>query len=242
MLKTRIVIFIAIISIFFKVSAQTSTEVIEKYLEVTNTKSALPSLKNFTYQKTYKANASTDFTEEVSVISSENKLSRKKSILERDFFYILNDNAGWIKIPMGSRDKAPNYTVKDLNAKERSDLADEIKDGLLPFVNFEEKGYQQVGEVSSVKIDEVDCYKITISRGDTKIDYFFDSTTGLLKREILTEGSIIHTSDITKFATAKNGVIYPSEAIYSNTKDKRRTIVTTVWLLDAVPQANMFLK
>ncbi len=242
MSKTKIIIFVGIICIFSKVSAQTSVEVIEKYLEATNTKNALPSLKNFTYQKTYKANASTDFTEEVSVISSENKLSRKKSILERDFFYILNDNAGWIKIPMGSRDKAPNYTIKDLNAKERTDLADEIKDGLLPFVNFEEKGYQQLGELSEVKIEEVECYKITISRGDTKIEYFFDSKTGLLKREIITEGNIIHTSDITKFSTTKNGVMYPSEAIYSNTKDKRRTIISTVWVLDAVPSANMFLK
>ena len=100
--------------------AQTAAEVVNKFLEAAGGEEKISAIKTFQYKRAYKANAATDFNEEVTIASSENKFSRKKSILDRDFYYVLNGNAGWLKIPMGSRDKAPSYTTKDLNEKRKA--------------------------------------------------------------------------------------------------------------------------
>jgi hypothetical protein len=222
--------------------AQTGEILVNKYLEATGGKEKISNLKNFGYKKSYSSNAATDYKEEVNVVSAENKFFRKKSILERDFYYVLNGNSGWIKIPMGSRDKAPTYTTKDLNEKEKNDLLNEVTDGLLPFVDFASKGYTQVGELKNYEIDGNACEVLTIEKGTTKREYYFDKTNGLLKREIATINGITHTTDHLKYGETDNGIKYPSESSYINTKDKKKTSVNTEWILDALPQANMFKK
>jgi hypothetical protein len=242
MKQVKSLLFLVFTLPFYFTQAQSSKEIIEKYLEVTNTKDNLEIMKNFTYKKKYVANAATDFEEEVSVIENGTRLSRKKSILDRDFFYVLNGSQGWIRIPMGSRDKAPNYTVKDLNAKERDELRNEVMDGLLPFVNFEAKGYKQVGTVRSALINGTDCFIFNIEKGDIKREYAFDKSSGFLKREIFINKGITHTTDHTKYGKTKNDIQYPIESNYENSKDKKKTKVTSEWILETLPAANLFVK
>ncbi len=240
MKKLSILIMMAAFPLF--VEAQTATEVVDKFLIAAGGEDKISAIKTFQYKRGYKANAATDYDEEVTIASGENKFSRKKSILDRDFYYVLNGSSGWLKIPMGSRDKAPTYTTKDLNDKEKADLMLEVKDGLMPFYNFESKGYKQVGSVEDVTIDGKAASKLTIEKAGIRREYYFDRTNGLLVREIWVVNGITHTLDHKKYEDSKLGVKLPVESSYFNTKDKKNTAVTTEWILENPTQGVSFIK
>ncbi len=222
--------------------AQTADEVIAKYTVAVGGKELVTGVKSYSYNRSYKANASTDYSEEVTVLVADNKLNRKKSILERDFFYVLNGNSGWIKIPMGSRDKAPNYMSKDLNGKEVSDLSEEISDGLAAFVDYKEKGYTLIGGVTSEKVENTDCDVLKFEKGGNKKTFAFDKNTGLLKKEEIVSNGITTTIIHTKYGETKTGLKYPTESNYYNTKDKKNVKLNTDLTINVAPEAAMFVK
>lgn len=240
MTKLSTLILMAILP--FYTEAQTANEVVEKFLTAAGGEDKIASIKTFQYKRAYKANAATDYDEEVTIASSDNKFSRKKSILDRDFYYVLNGNAGWLKIPMGSRDKAPTYTTKDLNEKEKGDLMLEVKDGLMPFYDFAAKGYKLVGAVEDALVDGKTTSKIVLEKTGIKREYYFDKTSGLLVRETWLVNGVTHTLDHKKYGDTKLGVKLPVESGYINTKDKKNTAVTTEWVLDNPTQGVSFIK
>lgn len=241
-MRNNLKILVVLLGTMLTAKAQTSDEVVDKYLEAVSGKTIINDVKSYTYTKSYKANASTDYDEEVNIIVADKKLSRKKSILERDFFYVLNGGNGWIKIPMGSRDKAPNYMSKDLNSKEVGELVDEITDGLAPFVNFTGKGYKQVGSVTSEKVDGQDCSVFTIEKGGLKKTFAFNKSTGLLVSEEWTVSGVNHSLIHKEYSKTEFGLKYPSESVYYNTKDKKSTKVSTLLVVNTGIEASMFVK
>jgi hypothetical protein len=240
MKKLSTLILMAVLPLFTE--AQTAAEVVNKFLEAAGGEDKISVIKTFQYKRSYKANAATDYDEEVTIASGENKFSRKKSILDRDFYYVLNGNAGWLKIPMGSRDKAPSYTTKDLNEKEKGDLMLEVKDGLMPFYNFEAKGYKLQEGATDANIDGKSTSKLTIEKTGIKREYYFDKSNGLLVRETWIVNGITHTLDHKKYDDTKLGVKLPVESSYFNTKDKKVTAVTTEWILENPTQGVSFIK
>jgi hypothetical protein len=143
---------------------------------------------------------------------------------------------------MGSRDKAPSYTTKDLNEKEKGDLMLEVKDGLMPFYNFEAKGYKLVGGVQDATIDGKSTSKLTIEKTGIKREYYFDKSNGLMVRELWIVNGITHTLDHKKYVDTKLGVKLPVESNYMNTKDKRNTAVVTEWILENPTRGVSFIK
>jgi putative salt-induced outer membrane protein len=240
MKKLRILILMTFVP--FLSNAQTATDVISNFLAAAGGEDNIASIQTFQYKRAYKANAATDYTEEVTIASNENKFSRKKSILDRDFYYVLNGNVGWLKIPMGSRDKAPTYTTKDLNDKEKADLMLEVKDGLMPFYKFESKGYKLTSPIEDATIDGKITSKLAIEKAGVKREYYFDKASGLLVREIWLVNGITHTLDHKKYEDTKLGVKLPVESGYFNTKDKKNTAVTTEWILENPTQGVSFIK
>lgn len=213
----------------FFAAAQTADAVIEKYLTATDAKGKIENIASFKYNRSYVANATTDYDEEVVIVGEKNQLSRKKTLLKRDFFYVLNNNEGWVKIPMGSLDKKPTYSVKSLGTKEITSLRAETTDGVLPFVNFEKKGYKLSSPVSATTIDGKAATKLAIEKDGLKREYYFDNNTGLVLRETSTENGITHTIDNTKYDVTSIGVKLPVSGTYINTKDKRKNNITTTW-------------
>ena len=234
-------IFLLILLPFLSV-AQNDDAVIDKYLEATGGKEKIEEISAFKYNRSYVANATTDFDEEVVIAGDKNQLSRKKTLLKRDFYYILNGNQGWIKIPMGSPDKKPTYSTKDLSSKELAELSVEAKDGVLPFVNYEKKGYKLTAPVSAATVEGKATTKLAIEKNGIKREYYFDNTTGLVSREVLIENGITHTMDYTKYDTTPIGVKLPTAYTYINTKDKRKTNVTTKWTFDKPLEGIAFTK
>lgn len=226
----------------FLSEAQSADAVIDKYLEATEGKGKIEEVNTFKYNRSYVANATTDYDEEVVVVGDKNQLSRKKTLLKRDFYYVLNGNQGWIKIPMGSPDKKVTYSTKDLSGKEVTELSVEAKDGVLPFVNYEEKGYKLTAPVSAATVEGKATSKLAIEKNGIKREYYFDNATGLIIREVLVENGITHTMDYTRYDTTPIGVKLPVAYTYINTKDKRKTNVTTKWTFDKATEGIAFTK
>ncbi len=222
--------------------AQTPEALIEKYLDATGGKDKIEDISTFKYNRSYVANATTDYDEEVVVVGEKNQLSRKKTLLKRDFYYILNGKQGWVKIPMGSQDKKVNYSAKDLSAKEVTELSVEAQDGILPFVNYEKKGYKLTSSVSAATVDGKATTKLAIEKDGIKREYYFDNSTGLVAREVLIENGITHTMDYTKYDTTSIGVKLPVAYTYINTKDKRKNNVSTKWTFDKPAEGVAFTK
>lgn len=202
----------------------------------------LEKISAYKYNREYVAKANTDYTEEVVIVPEKNLLSRKKTLLRRDFFYVLNGNEGWIKIPMGSLDKKPTYNTKGFSKAEVEEHQQEVNEGIFPFIDFTSKGFKLTAPVSTVTLEGKSVTKLAIEKGNVKREYYFDNTTGLLSREILVEGGITHTTDYLKFASTSIGVKLPVEASYINTRDKRKTNITTQWTFENPTEDIIFTK
>jgi hypothetical protein len=187
----RILILAFITMLSFASNAQTTEDVVNKYLEATNLKGKIADLDAFQFTRLYKSSTTTEYSETIAIQSKDSKYYKKKSILDRDFYYILNGNAGFIKIPVGSRDKTANFTVKDFNEKEKADYQNEVKDGILPFFEATDKGY--TATTSTETVDGESFNKISLDKASIKRMYWFDKSSGLLKRESWTIGGVTHT-------------------------------------------------
>lgn len=238
----RILKSLLLLVVPFLASAQSADDVVNKFLEATGGKGKIENIHTFKYNRSYVANANTDYDEEVVIAGDKNQLSRKKTLLKRDFFYVLNGNQGWVKIPMGSPDKKITYSTKDLTSKEVSELAIEAKDGLFPFINYEAKGYKLTAPVSAATVEGKATTKLAIEKSGIKREYYFDNATGLLSREVWIENGITHTTDITKYDNTSIGVKLPVSQTYINSKEKKKTNVTTKWGFDKPTEGVAFTK
>ncbi len=207
-------------------SAQTSAEVLTKFYDASGGKPAWEAVKTYTLTRSFVANAPTDYDMELNVAAETGKISRRKSIMKRDFFYVVDGNDGWLKIPMGSMDKNVKYNVKDLSQAEKTSMQQEVKDGILPLIDFDKKGFKSSFEAYKNYSGKM-LAKLTLSRGDDKIDYFFDKETGLIVREVYTTPKLTETWEHTKYAETSNGIKYPTESVYVDSKANKKTTVST---------------
>lgn len=211
------------------------------FYDATGGKTKWDSVKNYTLVQSFVANAPTDYDMEVNVLIAEKSLSRRKSIMKRDFFYVVKDNNGWLKIPMGSLDKNVKYTIKDLSDKEKNTIQREINDGVLPFLNYGQKGFTATFGTEE-QVAGKTAQKITLKRDALTLDLFFDKTSGRVVKEIYTTPELTETWEHTAFATNANGLTYPSSSTYINSKDKKLTKVTTKLEVNKSINSALFVK
>ncbi|MDP5120602.1 MAG: hypothetical protein NWQ46_03320, partial [Spirosomaceae bacterium] len=145
--------------------SQTAEEVLNKFYAATGGKTAWDSVDTYTLTRSFVANAPTDYEMEVNVSTANGEMSRRKSIMKRDFFYVVDGNDGWLKIPMGSMDKNVRYTVKDLSSEEKANMQREIKDGVLPLIDSDKKGFKSTFEGYKNYQGKM-LAKVTLTRGD----------------------------------------------------------------------------
>ncbi len=224
MQKITTLLFAAFIST--AAMAQTASEVLSKFYEASGGKAAWDSVETYTLTRSFVANAPTDYEMEVNVSTTTNEMSRRKSIMKRDFFYVVDGNEGWLKIPMGSMDKNVRFSIKDLSDGEKTSMQQEIKDGILPLVDFDKKGFRSSFE-DYRRIDGKMLAKITLTRGRDTIEYFFDQATGLLAREIYNTPQLTETWNHVEYGETNNGIKYPVESSYLESRGRRQTTVTT---------------
>lgn len=229
--------------LFLDTQAQTPTpeQLIRKYIQATGDTTVYDSVRNFTWNRSYRANAPTDFDEEVIISIQDAAISRKKTLMQRDFFYVVNKSAGWLKIPTGSRDKIPTYSIKDLSVKERAAMQLEVLDGLWAFIDYKTKGYTaQV--LGNILVGATSTWHLALTKEGIKRSYFFDTETNLLVREIEETTDETVTWDYKTFTKTTAGLLYPSAGTRTSSRDKRVVPVTTTLRINTSIPASLFVR
>lgn len=229
------------IAVLFLVSglanAQTADDVFSKFYEATGGKELWDGVKTFKINQSFKANASTDYDLELNVSLADKNISKRKSIMQKDFFYVVSGSEGWLKIPLGSSDKKVKYDVKDLAEKERKALQDESNDYPFSFLNYAAKGYK----ATFVALEDKN-QRVLLEGNGTKFDLFFDVETGLLVKSVETSATEVATYEHKKYAKSKYGVSYPSESTFTSSKDKKKVNVTTEMSFNETLEPVLFVK
>ncbi|AFK03324.1 hypothetical protein Emtol_2186 [Emticicia oligotrophica DSM 17448] len=212
--------------------AQTADDVFNKYYTTTGGKALWDSIATYTIKQSYKGNTAADYDMELRGSFKEAGLYKAKTILKRTFIFGIKGNEGWRKVPLGSTDKATQYETNSLSEKEQENMRRELKENLLPFLDYEAKGYIAT-LVGSETLNNVKVKQVELSGRGTKYNLYFDESTGLLVRKKLTlnTGEVI-TEDYTKYADTAYGIKFPVESNYTSSVDKRTLKVTTSVILN----------
>ena len=207
--------------------AQTAEDVLNKYVEATGGKTLWDGVNTYTMKQSYKAGTAAYYDMDLKVNLADGSMSKSKTILKRTFIYGIKGNTGWFKVPLGTGDKATQYETKDLNQKEQDNMRRELKEMVLPFWDYQKKGYVAT-LVGTETLGNKKVNHVEITGKGVKYNLYFDQATGLLARKKLTlSPSEVITEDYTNYATSSYGIKYPSEGTYSNTAEKRSVKLTT---------------
>ncbi len=220
--------------------AQSPDSVFNKFYESTGGLPLWKKVKTYTLKQSFVANAATDYDMEVKASLTDNSMLKTKTIMKRSFIYGKSTADAFLKIPTGSRDKAMIYDVKDLSAKEQANMKREVGDFLLPFLNYEEKGYIAT-YVGLEVIGAQRLHHIELKGKDIKHDLYFDNITNFLTKAKykLPTGEEI-TQDYNVYTTSDFGLKYPSAGTYYSSIDKKVVKLTNVFIFNPVFEANTF--
>lgn len=226
MKNTAIKIF-AFIFISLSSFAQTADEIFNKHIEATGGKALWDGISTYTIKQAYRGNSAADYDMELKGSFKEAALYKAKTILKRTFIFGIKGQEGWRKVPLGSSDKATQYETNDLSEREQENMRRELKENVLPFIDYQTKGYIAT-VVGSETINGAKTTHVEMSGKGVKYNLYFDETTGLLTRKRLTlsTGEVI-TEDYTKYGDTAYGVKFPTESTYLSSIDKRNLKVTT---------------
>lgn len=226
MKNTAVKIF-AFIFISISTFAQTAEEVFSKHIEATGGKALWDGISTYSIKQAYRGNSAADYDIELKGSFNESALYKGKTILKRTFIFGVKGADGWRKVPLGSSDKATQYETNSLSEKEQENMRRELKENVLPFLDYQTKGYIAT-VVGSETLNGAKTTHVELSGKGIKYNLYFDETTGLLARKKLTlsTGEVI-TEDYTKYGDTAYGVKFPSESTYLSSIDKRNLKVTT---------------
>ncbi len=237
-MKNLILIAILLAS---KAFAQTPEEIFDKYITATGGKELWDGIKTYNIKQTFRANASTDYDMEVAANMENQQISKIKTILKRDFIYTVKGTDAWLKIPMGPRDKATKFDVKDLSEKEKTAMQNELSEFLVPFLNADKRSCKVTANGTEKDGDKT-LNKIIITCKSANYELWFDNESGLIEKEKVTIDKEIITIDIQKYAKSTYGISFPSEATQVSSIDKRNTKVMTTVNFNAELEAALFVR
>lgn len=201
--------------------------IFSKYYVATGGKARWDSIKTYAIKQTYRTGSANDFDLETRVSLPLQAMSKIRTIMKRDFISGIRGNDGWVKVPLGSKDKVTQFQTSDLSERERENMRRELRDLLAPFDDYTAKGYI-VTVVGTEPINNAPAYQIEISGKAIKYNLFFDVASGLLVRERVTlPTNETQTRDHGPYTTSKFGISYPSESTLVSSLDRRPVKVTT---------------
>ncbi len=208
--------------------AQSADAVFLRYFEASGGKKLWDSVATYAVKQSYKGGTAADYDLELQASFNEKALYKAKTILKRTFIYGVRGNEGWRKVPLGTSDKATQYETNDLSDKEQINMRRELKESLLPFLDYKEKGYiaTLIGEET---INNKTLIQVELSGNNIKYNLYFDKNSGLLvKKKTSINPSEIITEEYLNYTQSAFGIKYPSESTYTSTLDKRTLKVNTV--------------
>jgi hypothetical protein len=226
-MKNKIIGILTFLAISTVSIAQTADAVFDKYIEATGGKVLWDSVATYSMKQAYRGNSAADYDIELKGSFADGALYKAKTILKRTFIYGIKSSEGWLKVPLGSSDKATQYETKDLSEKEQQNMRRELKESVLPFLDYQNRGYIAT-LVGSETLNDKKVSQVELSGNGVKYNLYFDEATGLLVRKKLTLPSKeVITEDYSNYANSAYGIKYPSESTYMSSVDKRNIKLTT---------------
>ena len=226
-MKNTVIKIVALIFISLCTFAQTADDIFNNHIEATGGKALWDGVSTYSIKQVYRGNSAADYDIELKGSFSDAALYKAKTILKRTFIFGVKGAEGWRKVPLGSSDKATQYETNSLSEKEQENMRRELKENVLPFLDYEEKGYIAT-VVGSETINGAKTTHVELSGKGVKYNLYFDETTRLLTRKKLTlnTGEVI-TEDYAKYGDTAYGVKFPTESNYLSSIDKRNLKVST---------------
>lgn len=226
-MKNTAIKILSLILISLSTFAQKADEVFSKHIEATGGKALWDGISTYSIKQAYRGNSAADYDMELKGSFNDVALYKAKTILKRTFIFGIKGTDGWRKVPLGSSDKATQYETNSLSQKEQDNMRRELKENILPFIDYQTKGYIAT-VVGSETVNGAKTTHVELSGKGVKYNLYFDETTGLLSRKKLTlsTGEVI-TEDYTKYGDTAYGVKFPTESTYLSSIDKRNLKVTT---------------
>lgn len=226
-MKNKIIGILTFLAIATASFAQTADAVFDKYIEATGGKTLWDGVSTYSMKQAYRGNSAADYDMDIKGSFNDAALYKAKTILKRTFIYGIKGTDGWRKVPLGSSDKATQYETNDLSEKERENMRREIKEAILPFLDYQTKGYIAT-LVGSETLNDTKVSQVELSGNGIKYNLYFDEATGLLTRKKLTLATKeVITEDYSKYTDSAYGIKYPSESTYLSSVDKRTIKLTT---------------
>jgi putative salt-induced outer membrane protein len=226
-MKNTAIKIVALIFISLCTFAQTADDIFNNHIEATGGKALWDGVSTYSIKQVYRGNSAADYDIELKGSFSDAALYKAKTILKRTFIFGVKGAEGWRKVPLGSSDKATQYETNSLSEKEQENMRRELKENVLPFLDYEEKGYIAT-VVGSETINGAKTTHVELSGKGVKYNLYFDETSRLLARKKLTlsSGEVI-TEDYIKYGDTAYGVKFPTESNYLSSIDKRNLKVST---------------
>jgi hypothetical protein len=227
MKKAILIILLMTINVV-NIFAQTVDGIFENHYTASGGKDLWDKVKTYSIKYSFVSNAPSDYEMDVKASIPDMSMLKTKTIMKRGFVYAVSPSDAFFKVPMGSRDKAFVYEVKDLSEKEKINMRREISDMFAPFYNYQQKGYIAT-YVGLEVVGAQRLHHIELSGKDIKYDLYFDNITNLLtkQKEKLSTGEEI-TKEYTVYTTSDFGIKYPSFGTYYSSIDKRNVKLTTL--------------
>lgn len=226
-IKALLVVAVTHSGLHAQTATVTADSIFNKYYQATGGKALWDSVQTYSIKQAYRAGSANDYDLDLKGSLPLQALSKTRTIMKRDFIYGVKGTDGWLKIPLGSRDKVTQYQTSDLSEKERENMRRELRDLLAPFDDYAQKGYIAT-VVGTEQINAKPAYQVELEGKGVKYNLFFDVASGLLVREKVTlPTNEIQTRDHTKYDKSKFGLSYPSETTFVSSIDKKSVKVTT---------------
>ncbi len=236
-ISIKILTFILIASSSF---AQNADAIFDKYIEATGGKVLWDGISTFSMKQSFRGNSAADYDMDIKGSFEDAALYKGKTILKRTFIYGIKGTEGWLKVPLGSGDKVTQYETKDLSEKERENMRRELKEIVLPFLDYQNKGYIAT-LVGNETLNDKTVSQVELSGKGIKYNLYFEEATGLLVRKKLTLSSNeVITEDYSKYADSTYGIKYPAESTYMSSVDKRTIKLTTTTIFNDKIGAEFF--
>lgn len=213
-----------------------------KYYKATGGDTLWQNIKTFTAKQKLTSSSSISYDVVLNADLAEQSVQKSRIAMKREFIYVAKPNDGWLKIPMGSSDKATKYQTNNLNVTEKNNLVGEMYNALAPFYHYKQRGLI-ASYVGSETLEGKKVEHVELEGKGVIYNLYFDAQTHLLVRSREQSGGSEFVRTYTDYKKSKSGITYPSKVVELNAKDKKSTTISvTDLVINPVLDKGLFQK
>ncbi len=238
-MKKKLLILIQLILISGFAVGQSADTLVARYIQATGGTEVYDNINKYAIH--LQGNESNvPYESDLAVSLTAKKVLKTRTVLSRKFLYQLDGTQANLYIPTGGLNRSNSFQSQKLSDFEKSKLDLELKDGLLPFKDYQTKGYK-AKVIGPKTVNKESCILVEFSNGDITRNYCFSSKTNLIVQEDLTYANGEKVIFIyTAYAKLDNGLLYPSDADMTEAGKTRKIVIISK--INDIPDSEFAVK